>query len=250
MRYFIELSYCGTNYRGWQFQRNAQSVQGKLNECLSIRLGMKIETTGSGRTDAGVHAIQQFIHFDFDKTIDPDILKFQLNQFLPQDISVQKIFKVRHEAHARFDAIEREYRYIITTEKDPFYQNMAYYFNTKLDISLMNKVAYQILDWKDFQSFSKVKTDVNHFECSINHAQWSTEDHRLIFVIAADRFLRGMVRAIVGTMLEIGQGRMKLDELKKILRSKDRRKAGRAVPAHGLYLSRVSYPEDMFNNGD
>jgi tRNA pseudouridine38-40 synthase len=245
MRYFIELSYNGVNYSGWQIQRNAQSIQGKLNECLSLQLGEDIETTGSGRTDAGVHALQQFAHFDLNKTIDTGKLAFQLNQFLPQDISIHKIFRVRDDAHARFDAMEREYQYIITTEKDPFLQNMAYYFNIELDISLMNKAAQVFFDWKDFQSFSKVKTDVNHFECRIKKARWDKRDNRLIFEITADRFLRGMVRSIVGTLLEIGRHKMKPEDLKKILESKDRKKAGRAVPAHGLYLSRVSYPEDI-----
>ena len=245
MRYFIELSYYGTNYSGWQIQRNAQSVQGKLNECLSLRLGEDIETTGSGRTDAGVHALQQFAHFDFNKTIDPDKLTFQLNQLLPQDISVRKIFRVMDDAHARFDALEREYQYIITTGKDPFLQNMAYYFNIGLDITLMNKAAQFFLDWRDFQSFSKVKTDVNHFICNIKKAHWEKSDNRLIFEIVADRFLRGMVRSIVGTLIEIGQHKMKPEDLKNILESKDRKKAGRAVPAYGLYLSRVSYPEDI-----
>jgi len=247
MRYFIELSYFGTDYRGWQIQRNAKSVQGVLNECLSLKLGQKTETTGSGRTDAGVHARQQFAHFNTDIPFELSELKYQLNCFLPSDISIQNISRVSEDAHARFDAEKRAYQYVITRDKDPFQQNLAYYFNPELDISLMNMAARELPGRTDFQSFSKVKTDVNHFECDISEAEWTKEGARLIFNISANRFLRGMVRAIVGTLLEVGQGRIDLSEFNNILDSKDRRMAGRSVPAHGLYLTRVKYPERIFN---
>lgn len=246
MRYFIELSYNGTNYRGWQIQRNARSVQAELNECISLILGEGIETTGSGRTDAGVHALQQFAHFDYAGSIDRDQLTYKLNRFLPPDISIIHIHKVRDDAHARFTAIQRGYQYIITSEKDPFRQNLVYYSNITLDVPFMNKAARILKRWRDFQSFSKVKTDVNHFNCNIVNAGWTVNGKTLVFEIMADRFLRGMVRSIVGTMLEIGQHRLDLDDLKRILKSRDRKKGGRSVPAHGLYLSMVRYPEEIF----
>jgi tRNA pseudouridine38-40 synthase len=209
-------------------------------------LGEKIETTGSGRTDTGVHALSQFAHFDYRKALNTRDLVYKLNSLLPEDIAVKLIRPVVEKAHARFDAIGRTYIYKITRQKDPFLINRAYYFRGNLDLDSMNTGAELLKTYSDFESFSKVKTEVNNFNCSISLAEWSDNGSELIFTISSDRFLRGMVRAIVGTLLDIGQGKLQTEELKSIIESKDRKKAGRAVPAHGLYLSKVIYPENIY----
>lgn len=247
-RYFIELSYKGTQYHGWQIQKNATGVQHHLNRALSLKLGKEIETTGSGRTDRGVHALQQFAHFDYDKPFREDELVYQLNQVLPRDISVNKICSVNSEAHARFDAISRSYVYKINQKKDPFLMETSCYHRAELNIDLMNEGAAILETTLDFESFSKVKTDVNHFRCTITRSEWIREADQLFYYITADRFLRGMVRALVGTMLDIGSGKITLDDLNIIINSRDRKKAGRAVPAHGLFLLEIKYPDSIFKN--
>jgi tRNA pseudouridine38-40 synthase len=247
-RYFIELSYKGTNYHGWQVQKNAIGVQQLLNRALSLKLGKAVETTGSGRTDKGVHALQQYAHFDFSKLLNERYLVFQLNQVLPNDISVKNIYEVVPEAHARFDAVSRSYMYRINFKKDPFLIDTSYYRRGELDIDLMNDSAIIFQTTKDFESFSKVKTDVNHFKCAISRSEWVENGDHLNYYVTADRFLRGMVRAIVGTMLDIGAGKSSLEDLRVIINSLDRKKAGRAAPAHGLYLTEVRYPFTIFLN--
>jgi len=249
-RYFIELSYKGTNYHGWQIQKNATGVQQLLNKSLCLKLGMEIETIGSGRTDKGVHALQQFAHFDTSKRINIDQLAFQLNRVLPNDIVAKKVYEVDPDAHARFNAISRSYQYRINKIKDPFLINTSYYRRGDLDLNLMNQAAGILLGTQDFESFSKVKTDVNHFVCTISRSEWIQMEGHICYYVTADRFLRGMVRTLVGTMLDIGTGKINLDELKKIIKSLDRKKAGRAVPAHGLYLTEVKYPSEIFINKD
>ena len=246
MKYFIELSYFGTRFHGWQIQQNAESVQGILNHSLTLILGEKIETTGSGRTDTGVHALAQVAHFDFRGSLNTQDLVFKLNSLLPKDIAISSIRPVIDTAHARFDATGRSYIYKITRQKNPFEINRAYYFRPDVDVAIMNEAAFMLKTYSDFECFSKVKTDVNNFNCGVTKAEWLSEGAELSFVISADRFLRGMVRAIVGTLLELGQGRKNLEDLKMILESRDRKKAGRSVPAHGLYLSEVSYPENIY----
>jgi tRNA pseudouridine38-40 synthase len=195
-----------------------------------------------------VHALQQFAHFDTEKNIQGEQLAFQLNRVLPNDIAVKNIFEVNSDAHARYDAFARSYLYKINQIKDPFLINTSYYRRGDLDLNLMNQAAGLLMGTHDFESFSKVKTDVNHFICTISKSEWTQMGDQIYYSVTADRFLRGMVRTLVGTMLDIGTGKISLEELKKITASRDRKKAGRAVPAHGLFLTEVKYPSDIFIN--
>ena len=247
MRYFIEIAYNGKNYFGWQRQPQQISVQQVLEETLSTLLRGEIKITGAGRTDTGVHAKQLFAHFDFEAIEDRDEFLFRINSFLPKDISIKNIFEVKVDAHARFDAVEREYKYIISLDKDPFTEDFAYQIYNRPNVDLMNQAAEMLLDHKDFQCFSRSKTDVKTYNCTIVKANWEAKNNKLIFTIAADRFLRNMVRAIVGTLLEVGFGKTSLEEFQKILDSKSREEAGASAPAHGLYLTKVVYPESIRN---
>jgi len=244
LRYFIEIAYNGKNYFGWQRQPEQISVQQVLEETISTLLRKDIKLTGAGRTDTGVHAKQLFVHFDFDEIENFDEFIFRMNSFLPKDISVKNIFKVTEDAHARFDAIEREYEYLISLEKDPFLQDFAFQINNKPALDLMNQAAEMLLTHRDFQCFSRSKTDVKTYNCTIVKAFWKATDNKLIFTIAADRFLRNMVRAIVGTLLDVGYGKTTLEDFKAILKSKSREEAGASAPAHGLYLTKVVYPDN------
>ncbi|WP_226390805.1 tRNA pseudouridine(38-40) synthase TruA [Penaeicola halotolerans] len=246
MRYFLEIAYRGTDFHGWQVQHNAHSVQGELNKCLSTLLQTEITTTASGRTDTGVHCKQQFVHIDLEEAIDTDQLCFKLNKLLPESIHIARIFPVKDDAHARFSALDRSYQYFISKEKNPFLHNLCYFNNASLDIAAMNEAAKVLLSWTDFESFSKVKTSVYTFDCKITEAYWEQKEDLLIFNITANRFLRGMVRAIVGTLLEVGKGKLKVEDFQAILAAKDRKKAGRSVPPEGLFLTKVTYPTDIF----
>jgi tRNA pseudouridine38-40 synthase len=245
LRYFIELSYNGKAYHGWQNQPNAISVQQVLEEAFSVLLQTKIEIVGAGRTDTGVHASQMFAHFDVEFEIDISNLAFKLNSFLPNDISIHDIFKVKDDAHARFDAISRTYHYKILTTKNVFNMDFAYQFQVPLDVKKMNDACNILLQYKDFQCFSKSNTDVKTYYCTIEKAEWIEEQNDLIFIISADRFLRNMVRAIVGTMINIGLGKIQVKDLISIIESKNRSEAGYSVPAHGLYLTQITYPESL-----
>ncbi|WP_026713082.1 tRNA pseudouridine(38-40) synthase TruA [Flavobacterium daejeonense] len=242
MRYFIKLAYNGTPYNGWQIQPNAPSVQETLNKAFSVLLHSEISLMGAGRTDTGVHAREMYAHFDFDAPFDPKKLVYKLNSFLPKDIVIYAIFSVADEAHCRFDAAKRTYEYHINTFKDAFLQEQSWYLNQKLDVDLMNEAAKLLLQHTNFQSFSKVNTDVNTFDCTIFEANWTQKDNKLIFTISANRFLRNMVRSIVGTLVNIGLHKINLDDFKSIIESKNRKKAGFSVPAHGLYLTKIEYP--------
>ncbi len=249
MRYFIELSYNGKNFHGWQRQPNANSIQAVLENALSLLLSNAISGVGCGRTDAGVHASQFFLHFDMDKEIDTDKLKFKINAFLPKDIAIIQIFLVENEAHARFDAIYRSYEYKISLIKDPFLTDTSWQINNqKLDIAKMNEAAKIMLDYENFKCFSRSKTDVKTYNCIINKAVWKKYNNLLIFNITANRFLRNMVRAIVGTLLEVGKHNMSLDEFRKIIEGKDRTKAGASVKAKGLLLTEIGYPQKILKN--
>ena len=253
MRYFIKLAYKGTNYHGWQYQPEASSIQETLNKALSLLLKTDIKIVGAGRTDTGVHAKQMFAHFDFESEIDASHLVHKLNSFLPKDIVIFNIVKVADEAHARFDATKRTYEYHITTHKNAFENESSYYFHTPLDIPKMNQACQILINHNDFECFSKTNTDVRTFNCKIFEAHWTMgaaeqdgakqEGNKLVFTITADRFLRNMVRAIVGTMLNIGTNKISLSDFKKIIESKDRSQAGFSVPAHGLYLTKIEYPD-------
>lgn len=242
MRYFLEFAYKGTNYHGWQYQPNAITVQETLTKALSIILKTEIELVGAGRTDSGVHAKQMFAHFDCNVEIDIPYLSHKLNSFLPKDIAILNIHKVHDEAHARFDATKRTYEYHIHTQKNAFESDDSWYNLNNLNIEIMNDACKILFNYIDFECFSKVHTDVNTFNCKIFEANWKQIDNRLVFTISADRFLRNMVRAIVGTMINIGLEKVSLDDFIQIIESKDRNKAGFSVPAHGLYLTKVEYP--------
>ena len=246
MRFFLDLSYKGTNYHGWQIQPNGNTVQAELQTAISTVLRTEISITGSGRTDTGVHASQQIAHFDFDKEEELEYLVFKLNSLLPPDISIHSIRSVNEDAHARFGATKRTYHYHITKVKDPFKTDVAYYFNQPLDLPLIEEACKIIGEWENFECFSKVHTEVNNFNCSIYSISWSESEDRHLFAVQANRFLRGMVRAMVGTLLDVGLGKTSLEDLKNILKSNDRSSAGRAVPAHGLFLEQVEYPEAIY----
>jgi tRNA pseudouridine38-40 synthase len=242
MRFFIHLSYCGTAYHGWQKQPNDITVQEKLDFCLSKLIGKEIETLGCGRTDSGVHASDFYAHFDVEEqNFTEDDLAFRLNRFLPKDIAVKKVFKVKDDFHARFDAQWREYEYWITFQKDAFLIDRALLAPKNINIEKMQEAANLLPSYTDFQCFSKVHTDVNNFNCTVHLAEFEKRGDLLVFKIRANRFLRNMVRAIVGTLLEVGKGNISLEEFKKIIESKDRKEAGTSIDAHALYLSKVEY---------
>ena len=251
MRYFIKLAYNGTHYHGWQYQPNASSVQETMNKAVSTILNTEINLMGAGRTDTGVHAKEMYAHFDFEPSFDIPTLVHKLNSYLPKDIAVYNIIPVHEEAHTRFDATKRTYEYHINTFKDPFSQEQSWYFHQPLDVDLMNEAAELLFNYTDFQCFSKVNTDVNTFDCSIFEANWTRgtakqgvekqENEILIFTISANRFLRNMVRAIVGTLINIGLHKITLADFNAIIKSKNRDNAGFSVPAHGLYLTKIEY---------
>ena len=305
MRYFLRLSFNGKNYNGWQVQDNAPTVQKALNEALSIILKQEITTTGCGRTDTGVHASEFYAHFDLNETIalssqPPASDKFpvfsfqlptsnclttydlrlttiyKLNGILPIDIAIHNIFPVKDDAHSRFSAILRTYKYNINQAKDPFNHETCYHVSSKLDVPLMNEAAKILMEYSDFSSFAKLHSYTKTNNCKISHADWTinnsplerlpsregsgvcnsrgvlpdsqlpTPNSQLVFTITSDRFLRNMVRAIVGTLLDIGKGKISLKEFREIIESKNRSDAGYSVPAHALFLTKVDYPEDIF----
>ena len=245
MRYFIELSYDGTPFVGWQRQPSGDSVQSCLEDALSILFRKPLIIVGAGRTDAGVHAHQMFAHVDLDELIDQN-LRFRLNKLLPKEIAVQNIIAVSQDAHARFDAVSRSYRYHITTQKNPFLQKRSYQIAKTLDVELMNQAAKILIEHEDFKCFSKSKTDVKTYICNIQHAHWQQEGSELVFFIKANRFLRNMVRAIVGSLIEVGLRKISISDFEAIIVSRDRSQAGYSVPAHGLYLECINYPKHIF----
>ena len=242
MRYFITLSYNGKNYHGWQIQPNGSSVQETLEKALSTMLRCPISIVGAGRTDAGVHAKKMIAHFDTDVTLNTLELPRRLNCFLPTDIAIQKIEPVANHLHARFSATKRSYEYHFVTEKDVFCTETAYFHPGTLDFDAMNQAAAQLFNYIDFTSFSKLHTDVKTNNCTIFEARWEQlSPSHWVFHISADRFLRNMVRAIVGTLLQVGTQKITIDDFKRIIESKDRCQAGTSAPAHGLYLTDVKY---------
>ena len=247
-RYFIFISYKGTSYHGWQIQPNSVTVQKIMDEALSVVLNEKISTTGAGRTDTGVHAMIFCAHFD---STSPDLLTiknlvFRLNQYLPPDISVNSLKKVVPEANARYSAVSRTYKYYISRIKDPFSDNSSWFLHGNIDIRAMNEACSLLFHHSDFTSFSKLHSGAKSNICKIYQARWDGSDNSLEFTIKADRFLRNMVRAIVGTMVEIGFGKKDLKEFEEILLAKDRCRAGKSAPAKGLFLVDIEYPEEIF----
>ena len=241
MRYFIELAYNGTNYHGWQYQPNAVSVQETLNKALTLLFKTDIDVVGAGRTDTGVHANQLFAHFDVATLFDVPLYIHKLNSYLPKDIAITAIHNVDETAHARFDATKRTYEYHIHTKKNVFKNESSWYYQSDLNIDVMNKACKLLFHHTNFECFSKTNTDVNTFNCKIHEAFWQQNGNIIIFTITADRFLRNMVRAIVGTMINLGSGKISLENFNTIIESKDRNKAGFSVPAHGLYLTKIDY---------
>jgi len=243
-RYFIELNYNGTDFHGWQTQPNGITVQECLDKALSTYFRQDIVTLGCGRTDAGVHATQFFAHFDLIDLQEEIVVKgvTGINSLLPYTIAVKRIFKVANDAHARFDATARAYNYHLHFNKDPFKLDRSWLYKGNLDLEKMNKVAQILLNYTDFSCFSKSKTQTFTNNCKITEARFDKIDDALIFTIKADRFLRNMVRAIVGTMVLVGKGDIEIADVAQIIESKNRSKAGQSVPACGLYLVKIEYP--------
>jgi len=248
-RYFIHLAYNGDNYCGWQIQPNDPSVQETIEKGLSTLLRTPVSIVGAGRTDTGVHARQMFAHFDAEEIEDADQLVFKLNRILPKDIVIYKVMNVKPDAHARFDAVSRLYRYYITTEKDPFLHHLKYKVNGKPDIDVMNACAKVLFEYEDFTSFSKLHTDVKTNNCKIMQAEWIQQGNDYIFTIKADRFLRNMVRSIVGTLLEAGKGKLDEKGIRRVIEAKDRGMAGTSVPGHALFLEEIEYNDEIFITG-
>jgi len=246
LRYFIELSFNGKNYHGWQIQPNAVSVQETVSTALSTLLRNKTNIMGAGRTDAGVHALQLFAHFDINNKLNEIEIKDKLNAFLPDDIVINSIFLVKDDAHARFDATSRSYEYRIFMDRNPFLLDTTWQiYQQKLDMKKMNEAASVLLEYTNFKCFSKSKTDVRTYDCNITKAVWILNDSSLTFHITADRFLRNMVRAIVGSLIDVGLGKKTKEDIVDIIISEDRSKAGLSVPPQGLFLSKVIYPKGI-----
>jgi len=244
-RYFLEVAYKGTNYSGSQVQQNANSIQAEIEKAFAVLQSGEVSLTGSSRTDAGVHALQNFFHFDYSEELHPHFT-YKMNAILPADIVVKKIILMKDDAHCRFDAVSREYKYFIYQEKNPFLQDRAFYFPYKLEFGQMQKTAEAVINYTDFTSFSKRNTQAKTFICRITESYWERDNGNLIFNVTGDRFLRGMVRGLVATMLEVGRGRLTTSNFRDIAEARDCTMASFAVPPHGLYLVRVNYPGGYF----
>ncbi len=243
-RYMVELRFRGTHYFGWQVQPGQISVQEVLEKSLSLFLRQPVAVTGAGRTDTGVHASNFVAHFDAGELpFSQGDVVYKLNRFLPEDISLISIKPVSADFHARFSAISRTYRYCLSLVKDPFTNDTAWYYPWPLDVERMNTAAALLLQHRDFTSFSKLHTDVKTNLCHITDARWDREGTQLVFTVTADRFLRNMVRAIVGTLLEVGRGKLTAEGFEEVILKKDRCAAGTSVPPHGLFLADIRYPE-------
>lgn len=241
-RYFLELAYKGTTYSGFQIQENANTIQSEVEKALHILFRLHFELTGSSRTDAGVHANQNYFHFDSDIELVPKHI-YNLNAILPSDIVVKGIYPVPETAHCRFDAISREYKYFIYNRKNPFMDDRGWLFPYPLDLTLLQEAASLVKEYNDFTSFSKRNTQVNNFQCTIEHSEWISDDGALIYQVRSNRFLRGMVRGLVGTMLKVGRAQISIKEFASVIESKDCTKADFSTPAQGLFLNKVSYKE-------
>jgi len=248
LRYALQLSYLGTNYHGWQKQVDKATVQSKINTALQIALQESVDVVGAGRTDAGVHAMGYVAHFDSETCIiDKNQFVYKLNNLLPADIAIQQLKTVTKDFHARFDAISRTYEYSIVQHKEPFRIDKSYFIKNRLDVKAMQNAANLLLNHKNFKSFSKVKTDVYTFDCEIKKAQWKQKQQHLVFEITANRFLRNMVRAIVGTLVEVGLHKISTQDFEDIILAQNRSMAGKSVPAHALILKKIDYPELIFD---
>ena len=240
-RYFLEIAYKGTDYSGFQTQENAVTIQSEVEKAIAVLQREPVSLTGSSRTDAGVHALQNYFHFDYEGALHPQFV-YKLNAILPPDIVLHKLLPVTGEAHSRFDAVSREYKYFIYRSKDPFLQDRAYYFPYHIDLELMQAAAAILKEYEDFTSFSKRNTQVKTFKCRLECSEWVKEGPCLVYRVKGNRFLRGMVRALTATMLKVGRGKISLDEFRAIIEARDCTRASFAVPAHGLFLLRVNFP--------
>lgn len=240
IRYFLEVAYKGTRYSGFQVQTNANSVQAEVEKAFALLQREAVKLTGSSRTDTGVHALQNFFHFDYTGVINPRFV-YKMNAILPQDIVLKDIRKMPPESHCRFDALSREYKYFIYQEKNPFLEDRAYFFPYPLDIELLNAAAAMIMQHKDFSSFAKRNSQVKTFLCDIQRSEWVQEANQLVYHVRANRFLRGMVRGLTGTMLQVGRKKITIDQFEQIILSQDCTKADFAVPGKGLFLMKVIY---------
>jgi tRNA pseudouridine38-40 synthase len=258
MRFFIEVSYNGANYSGFQTQQNANTIQAEIEKAMAVLTRQEIRLTGSSRTDAGVHAIQNYFHFDTNSIFNGEsneIVKcerlnrflYNLNAIIPQAIAIKNLLPVPPEAHCRFDALAREYKYYIYRKKNPFLNDRAYFFPYSIDFQSLQAAADLIKGYSDFSSFSKKRTQVKSFECKILESKWFVDGECLVYHVKANRFLRGMVRALTATMLKIGRGKLSLEDFKTIIEARDSSKSSFAVPAHGLFLETVEYPPGYFN---
>lgn len=244
MRYFIDISYDGSNYHGWQIQPNADTVQHQINLAFSTILNEEINVLGAGRTDTGVHAKKMIAHFDTNQNINFEKFKYRINGFLKNDISINDIYKVKEDAHARFSAISRTYEYCVSRTKNPFSVN-SYFLTKNLDVESMKKACKFLFGNHDYTSFAKLHSENYTNNCEVYIANWKEDETSLVFTIKANRFLRNMVRAIVGTLIEVGEGKISFSDIETILLLKDRAKAGYSVPANGLSLIDIEYPKDI-----
>ena len=243
-RYFIYLSFDGSRYHGWQVQPNGNSIQAEMQRALATLLRQEVEVVGAGRTDAGVHAAKMVAHFDSDKQVDPYQLTYKLNRLLPHDIAVSQVREVDESMHARFSATSRTYHYFLHTYKDPFVERYSCQLGYRLDFDLMNEAGRILTTYSDFGAFCKSHTDVKTTICHVTEALWEEiAPHKYRFTITANRFLRNMVRAVVGTLVDVGRGRLSLDQFQSIIESKSRTKAGESMPAKALFLVDVTYPD-------
>lgn len=247
VRYFLNMAYNGSNFHGWQTQPNARTVQEELEKCLTKILRQPTAVTGAGRTDTGVHARQMYAHFDAPEIPDKKRFLQSLNFMMGKEVAIYDILPVQAKAHARFDALQRQYCYYLHRRKDPFLQQLSLHFYGAMDIDAMNKAAGELLRYEDFSSFCKSHAQSHTNLCTITEAHWREQGHQLIFTVSANRFLRNMVRALVGTLLEVGQGKIEVARFKEIIELKNRSLAGQSAPAHGLYLEKITYPKEIFN---
>lgn len=247
-RYFLEVAYMGARYSGFQVQENAHTVQSEIDRAVSLLMREQVVSTGSSRTDAGVHARQNFLHFDTERPLHPQFL-YKINAILPPDIVLKGVYPVDAEAHSRFAATGRAYEYTLYTFKDPFMRDRGYYFPYRMNMDDLHAAAAIIKEYRDFSSFSKRNTQVKTFNCSIGESYWTAGEGRIVYNVSANRFLRGMVRGLVGTMLRVGRGRLTLPEFRAVIESKDCTQADFAVPGHGLCLMQVKYPDGTLGEG-
>jgi tRNA pseudouridine38-40 synthase len=246
MRYFIEVGYKGTKFGGFQIQDTSVTVQSEIDRAISLLMREKVETTGSSRTDAGVHALSNFLHFDIDKPLHPQFI-YKVNAILPGDIVLREVYEVRDDAHSRFDALNRAYKYTIYTTKDPFMADRGYFYPYSLDFDLMQEAAGILKTYEDFTTFSKRNTQVRTFICNIMESAWSVEDGHIVYRVRANRFLRGMVRGMVGTMLRVGRGKLSIAGFREAIEQRNCVYADFAVPPQGLMLMQVSYPAGILD---